>query len=119
MHVDFPFHLDARGQTAGTDADDHVRDLVEQLLFTSPGERVNRPTFGSGLMRLVFDPNSEQLATATETIVHGALQQWLGDLVHVESVDVSTREGTLIVEVSYIQRESRERQVARFEAATA
>ena len=49
--------------------EDHVRDLIEQVLFTTPGERVNRPTFGSGLLQLVFAPNSDALAAATEMTV--------------------------------------------------
>lgn len=66
MHVDFPYRFDARGRTAGTDEADHIRDLIEQVLFTSPGERVMRPDFGSGLLQLVFAPNSEVLAATTQ-----------------------------------------------------
>ena len=83
MDIDFPFHFDGRGRTAEAATDEHVRDLIEQVLFTSPGERVNRPTFGSGLMQLVFAPNSDELATATQFLVQAALQQWLGDLIEV------------------------------------
>ena len=70
MNIDFPLHFDDRGRTAATDDDEHVRDLIEQVLFTAPGERVNRPTFGSGLLQLVFAPNSDALAAATQ--VRGA-----------------------------------------------
>ena len=68
-------------------SDDHIRDLIEQVLFTAPGERVNRPNFGSGLLQLVFAPNSDELAAATQFLVQGALQQWLGDLIQVEGVE--------------------------------
>ncbi len=112
MNVDFPYGIDARGRTAGVDDERHVRDLVEQVLFTSPGERVNRPTFGSGLLGLVFEPNSQALAAATEHTVHGALQQWLADVVLVEGVDVASDEGTLEVTVSYAVRRTQERRVA-------
>jgi Bacteriophage baseplate protein W len=115
--VDFPFHVDVRGRTAATDRDDHVRDLVQQVLFTAPGERVNRPTFGSGLMQLVFDPNGEQLAAATQMLVQGALQQWLADLIQVESVAVENNDSMLVVTVSYLVRQTQERRVARFERA--
>lgn len=101
MHIDYPFRVDGRGRTADTSADDYVRDLVEQVLFTAPGERVNRPTFGSGVLRLVFEPNSAELATATEFLVQGALQQWLADVVEVRSVDVSSVDSTLQVAVQY------------------
>jgi len=114
MQIDYPFRIDGRGRTAGTDQDDHIRDLIEQVLFTSPGERVNRPDFGSGLMQLVFAPNSDELATATQFMVQGALQQWLGDLLQVEVVQVESEEATLRVTVQYVIRRNQQRQVAQF-----
>ncbi len=114
MHVDYPFHIDGRGRTAATGDDDYVRDLIEQVLFTSPGERVNRPSFGSGLLQLVFAPNSDVLAGAVEMTVQGALQQWLGDLIQVEGVDVRHEESTLEVQVRYVIRRNQQRQVANF-----
>lgn len=101
MHIDYPFRVDDRGATAATTDDDHVRDLVEQVLFTSPGERVNRPTFGSGVLRLVFEPNGTEIATATEFLVQSALQQWLADVVEVQGVEVSTEDSVLRVAVRY------------------
>jgi phage baseplate assembly protein W len=114
MQIDYPFHIDGRGRTASTGQDDHIRDLIEQVLFTSPGERVNRPDFGSGLMQLVFAPNSDELATATQFMVQGALQQWLGDLIQVEAVQVESEEATLRVTVQYVIRRNQQRQVAQF-----
>ena len=114
MDIDYPFHPDARGRTADVDADGHLRDLIEQVLFTAPGERVNRPTFGSGLAELVFAPTSEELATATQFLVQGALQQWLGELIQVEAVDVRSQDATLEVTVQYSVRRTQQRQVARF-----
>lgn len=114
MHIDYPFHLDIRGRTASADPEAHVRDLVEQVLFTSPGERVNRPDFGSGLTQLVFAPNSDELATATQFLVQGALQQWLGDLIQVESARVESEDSSLRVTVQYVIRDNQERRVAQF-----
>jgi uncharacterized protein len=114
MHIDYPFHLDVRGRTAAADQEDHVRDLIEQVLFTSPGERVNRPDFGSGLMQLVFAPSSDELATATQFLVQGSLQQWLGELIQVEDVHVESEESTLRVTVQYVVRRNQERRVAQF-----
>ena len=113
--IKFPFHVDGRGRTADTDADDHVRDLVEQLLFTAPGERVNRPTFGSGLLRLVFEPNREELATALEALVQSSLQQWLADVIQVQRVDVTADESTLTIIVEYVVRRTQQREIATFE----
>src|SRR5436190_22949461 len=111
MQIDHPFHVDGRGRTAATDGNDHIRDLIEQVLFTAPGERVNRPTFGTGLLQLVFAPNSDELATATQFLVQGALQQWLSDLIHVEAVRVAADDSTLSVTVQYLVRRTQERRI--------
>lgn len=100
-HLDFPLHVDGRGRLAVTDDDDHVRDMIHQVLFTSPGERVNRPDFGSGLLQLVFMPNSEPLAIATEFTTRAALQRWLGDVITVEKVAITAADAELRVEVVY------------------
>ena len=114
MNVDFPFHFDGSGHTASADDDKHIRDLIEQVLFTSPGERVNRPTFGCGLQRLVFAPNSDELAAATQFLVQGALQQWLGDLIQVDEVQVESEDSQLRVVVQYIIRRTQQQQTAQF-----
>lgn len=112
--VDFPYHVDGRGRTATTDADDHLRDLIEQVLFTAPGERVMRPDFGSGLLDLVFEPGGPELAATTQHLVQGALQQWLGHLLAVESLDVSHSEGTLSISLTYVVLHTQERASASF-----
>jgi phage baseplate assembly protein W len=114
MDVDFPFRLDGRGRTATSDRAGHLRDLVEQLLFTAPGERVNRPSFGTGLLQLVFLPNGEPLAAATQAAVQGALSQWLGDLIEVRDVTVEADEAVLRVTVSYLERRTQQPQVVTF-----
>lgn len=114
MNVDFPFHFDSHGRTAAVDYDAHIRDLIEQVLFTAPGERVNRPDFGSGLLQLVFAPNSDQLAATTQYLVQGSLQQYLGDLIQVDAVDVLSEDSTLRVSVRYLVRRTQTRQTAEF-----
>jgi uncharacterized protein len=114
MNIDYPYHFDGRGRTAAVDGDAHIRDLIEQVLFTAPGERINRPAFGSGLMQLVFAPNSDELAAATQFLVQGALQQWLGDLIEVETVEVNNEDATLRVTVQYRVRRSGAQQTAEF-----
>jgi uncharacterized protein len=101
MHIDFPFSVDTRGRTADTDDDSYVRDLIEQVLFTAPGERVNRPDFGSGVLKLVFEPNGPEMAAATQFLVQSALQQWLADVVEVQGVEVISIDSTLQVTVRY------------------
>ncbi len=100
-HVGFPVRLDARGRTSLADDEGYLRGLVEQVLFTRPGERVNRPDFGSGVDALVFAPAGDELAAATRALVHGALQTFLGELIRVEAVDVRAEEATVEVTVTY------------------
>lgn len=114
MNVNFPFRFNQQGRTADAGTDKHIRDMIEQVLFTSPGERVNRPTFGCGLMQLVFQPNSPQLASATQFLVQGALQQWLGDLIQVDEVRVDNQDEELRVTVVYTSLRTKEKQTAQF-----
>ena len=118
MSVDYPYHIDATGRTAQTDADDHVRDLIEQLLFTRPGERVNRPDFGSGLDQLVFAPNSPELAATLQVTVQAALQRWLGNRLEVVGVAAESIDSTLRVSVRYRRRGESEARTAEFTRET-
>lgn len=113
-YMDYPFGVDGRGRVATTSEDDHIRDMIHQVLFTNPGERVNRPDFGCGLLQLVFMPNSDALATATQFTVQGALQRWLGDLIQVEQVQVQSEQERLEVTVVYVKRDTGERRQERF-----
>jgi len=110
---DYPFHIDGRGRVAQTTDEEHVRDLIEQVLLTSPGERVMRPTFVCGVGQLVFAPNSAELAAATQMLVQGALQQWLDDLIVVEAVQVDAIDSTLTLAVRYTLRLTQERREVR------
>jgi len=108
MNIDFPFHFDGRGRTAVADGDDHIRDMIEQLLFTSPGERVNRPDFGCGLLKLVFAPNSPELAATLQGVVQASIQRWLGDLIELRNLEVTAEDSTLTLVLSYLVRRTNE-----------
>ena len=112
--IDYPFHFDGRGRTAQTDRFGYIRDLIEQVLLTAPGERVMRPSFGSGVMQLVFAPNSPELAATTQFLVQGALQQYLGNLISLEGVEIESYDSTLRVIVRYAIRRTGVGQVAEF-----
>ncbi len=114
MNIDFPFHFDSRGRTAATDDDDHIRDMIEELLFTNPGERVNRPDFGSGLQQLIFGPNSPELAAALQFTLQATLQRWLGDLIELQALEVTSEDSTLSILIQYVVRRNNQRQVAQF-----
>jgi len=118
MHLRFPYQIDARGRTASATRE-HTRHLIEQVLFTAPGERVNRPDFGAGLLTLVFAPNGDVLASASQVAVQGALQHWLGDRMQVEAVSVENDDSTHRVIVRYVERLTQQRDTAEFERKVA
>ena len=115
MNIDFPFRFDSRGRTAATGDNDHIRDMIEQLIFTNPGERVNRPEFGSGLLQLVFAPNSPELAATLQFSLQAALQRWLGDLIELQELEVTSEGASLRVLVQYVVRRTGEPRTELFE----
>ena len=107
-HIAFPLRVDGRGRSAQAERNLYLRGMIEQLLFTVPGERVNRPDFGCGLMQLVFAPNSPELAVTVQALVHASLQQWLGYLLQIDEVSASSEDATLSVLVRYTVLETQE-----------
>jgi hypothetical protein len=114
MDVAFPYGFDRTGRTATADQDAHIRDLIRQVLLTAPGERVNRPTFGTGTGQLVFMPNSDTLAMAQQKLIQAGLQQWLSDLIQVQSVLVENVDATLRITVQYTVISTQQQQSAQF-----
>jgi phage baseplate assembly protein W len=114
MHIDFPWSYDNRGRTAETSDDEHVRDMLELLIFTDPGERVNRPGFGCGLRQLVFAPNSPELAAALQFTMQAAIQRELGDVLTLEDLQVTSEDASLRVVVNYVVLRTGERERAEF-----
>jgi uncharacterized protein len=111
----YPFRIDKNGRTALTASEaDHIEQMVEQVLFTDPGERVNRPTFGAGINRLVFAPLSNELVAASQALVQASLQQWLGDIIVVNSVEASSQESTLLIQIVYTIKETQQTLIAKF-----
>ena len=117
MNIDFPFHIDGRGRTALTDDDDHIRDMLEQLIFTSPGERVNRPDFGSGILQLIFAANSPELAATLQYTLQAAIQRWLGDVIELQALDVRSDDSKLTIDLKYMVRRTRQSQTAQLTRA--
>ncbi len=114
MNFDFPFHFDNRGRTALADDNEHICDMLEQLIFTGQGERVNRPDFGSGILQLIFAPNSPELAAALQFSLQAAIQRFLGDLIEMQALDVQSEESSLIVSIRYLVRRTSEERTATF-----
>ena len=116
--LDYPWHVDGCGRIAETSWDDHIWDLIYQVLFTAPGERVNRPDFGCGVSQLLFQGNSDALTTATQFLVQGALQRWLGDRIRIERVTIRNENELLTIEVAYTRRDNLQSQSTTFTAPT-
>lgn len=113
-YVAFPYRTDGRGRTHEAAREAWLHGLIEQLLFTLPGERVNRPDFGCGLMQLVFAPNSPELAVTVQALVQASLQQWLGQLLRIDEVAASSEDATLTVAVRYTVLETQQAGQAQF-----
>ncbi len=114
-NVDFPLSFDGRGRTSIIGNDVHIREMIEELLFTSSGERVNRPSFGSGIMQMIFAPNSPEMASALQFSIQASINQWLGDLIEVQKIEVDSEDSILRILVQYIIRSSGERRTDSFE----
>jgi uncharacterized protein len=114
QQIGYPFQIDGRGRVADATEEQHIRQMIEQVLFTLPGERVNRPDFGSGVQQLIFAPNSDELAAASEFLIKGSLEQWLGDVIEVEAVVVDSEDASLQITIQYVIRRTQERQIVEF-----
>lgn len=113
--IAFPFAIDtASGQASQASYQDHVDQMIRQVLLTDPGERVCLPTFGAGMRRLLFAPMTAQLQSTTQMIVTQALNTWLGDQITVGQVSVQTpldtpglADGTILITIGYVLIETR------------
>ncbi|RKI31337.1 hypothetical protein D7Y27_37945 [Corallococcus sp. AB004] len=115
VDVAFPYSVDVRGATTVSPSyESHVRDLIQQVLFTTPGERINRPDFGSGLLQLVFAPAGDELLASTRLLLQSNLQRWLGDLITVEGLGVTPEESQLVITLRYVVLSTGQRQQERF-----
>ena len=104
MNIAYPIRFNKSGRIALSSDNQHISGMIEQLLFTNPGERVNQPDFGSGLNQLMFSPNSPELAAALQFSMQAALQRWLGDLIQVQSLSVTSQDSQLNIEIDYVVR---------------
>lgn len=102
MNIKYPYNFNDTKQTAEAGNHEHIRNMIAQILFTNPGERVNRPDFGCGLLQLVFEPLSDELVATTRFLIQGSLIQWLGNLIEVKDVQVDNIDATLHISVTYL-----------------
>ena len=115
----YPFAVDSGlGQLATqTDYAEHVEQLIKQVLFTNPGERINRPDFGCGIRRMVFAPNSQESASLAQVTIFQALEKWLSPLIKVDQVEVNAVEETLNIKIGYLLKARQDRRYLNLEVA--
>lgn len=114
MDLAYPLAITNEGLLATASSDRHIEQLIEQVLFTMPGERVNLPDFGTPVSQLLFSPGQTELVSSTQFLIQGALQQWLGNLIQVQAVQVTIEDATLTVIINYVNKQTKQPQVARF-----
>ncbi|HEV2962499.1 MAG TPA: GPW/gp25 family protein [Candidatus Angelobacter sp.] len=111
--LDYPYNVGSTGVPKLTVGDDHLRDLILQVLFTNPGERVNLPEFGVGIQQFIFAPNSDMLRASAQFLITANLQRWLGDRIDVNQVTVTSEPGeeeTVLIEIIYTLKATQQRQ---------
>lgn len=113
-YLDYPFGVDGRGWITTTDRGDQIRDMIYQVLLTSPGERVNRPDFGCGLATMLFEGNNPAAEANIKFLVRTALQRWLADAITVETVTVLSYGERLQISIEYVRLDNGQRQIDQF-----
>ncbi len=114
MYIAYPLRVTDEGLIATAGYSQHIEQLIEQVLFTMPGERVNLPDFGTGITQLIFNPGNTEMVAATQFLVQGALQQWLGNLIQVQAVQVVAEDSTMSVTIQYIVKQTKQPRIATF-----
>jgi phage baseplate assembly protein W len=114
MDIAYPFRINSRARTETANYEDHIRHLIKQALFTMPGERVNRPDFGSELMQLTFNNLGDEVTSTIQFLVQGSIQQHLGDLIQLEAVEIQSFDSRLQVIINYIIKSSSDRRTTSF-----
>lgn len=115
----FPFSIGDLGAPRSSGRRRALREQIEQLLFTLPGERVNRPRFGCGVQRLVFSGASPEAAASAEYVIGVNLREHLEDAIAVDAVRVTADpdQATLLIDVLYTVRETGEERADSFRRA--
>ena len=115
--IKHPFAVDVgRGRLAEEENyAKHVEQMMLQVLFTAPGERINRPDFGCGVKRLVFAPNSEVSAALAQVTIFQALNKWLGTAITVNDVKALAIDSRMEIQIAYTLKAIGERRYLNLE----
>ncbi len=117
--IQYPFAIDAGLGRLAIESDfaEHVEQLIKQVLFTNPGERINRPDFGCGVRRMVFAPNSRESASLAQVTIYQALERWLGNLIKVNKIEVNAIEEVLSIQIKYLLKAKKENRYLNVEVS--
>ena len=110
----FPFATNTAGRISSHGGDEALRGKIIQVLFTTPGERVNLPEFGCGLFNLVFEPNDPVLVAAMEFTVGEALNRWLADDLKVDGIQINSQAEQVTIAIAYTKKADQSKQAVRF-----
>src|SRR5438552_18481525 len=101
--IRYPFSIDAGlGRLAEeTNYPAHIEQLIKQILFTAPGERINRPDFGCGIKRQVFAPNDPVTASLAQVTIFEALKRWLGSAIDIQDIKAVATDEKLEIKIAY------------------
>ena len=109
----FPFSVNINGGINAIGGDDAIKAKIIQVLFTTPGERVNQPEFGCGLLAKVFDANDQIRAAALEFTIGQSLVRWLANDITVDQINVTSHEEQMLVELAYTRKQDFREQALR------
>ena len=102
-YLKFPFAVNDKGPRTSSRSE-HVREQIEQVLFTNPGERVFRPEFGVGVRRLIFEPNDAALRKTTLKRLNASLAEALYGEVDPRTLEIEVRQEDefLVIHIAYV-----------------
>jgi phage baseplate assembly protein W len=84
----FPPRVAADGRIAWSEGEDNIRESMRVILMTEPNERLRLPSFGAGLGRFLFEPNTVATHASIRERIADALARW-EPRIKVEAVDVA------------------------------
>lgn len=117
--IKYPVAVDSglKAWAEETDYNQHIIQLIKQVLLTSPGERINRPTFGCEIRRMLFSPNSEVAASLAQVSIFQSLEKWLGTVISVDNVKVKPIEERIEIRVVFVVKALQERRFLNIEVS--
>jgi phage baseplate assembly protein W len=111
-HLSYPFRIGPNGRPVQvTSIEEHIRDELEQLLLTSPGERLFLPEFGVGLQKLSFGNLNESNLALAKTVFTEKLAKWLGNRIIPDELELEVVNDKINLKLRYRIRETNDSRV--------